>query len=575
MLKNLRSNPRLLLDDCLLIGIMAVLAACGLIYEYLLSHYSARVLGSMETVIYAMIGIMIVAMGLGAFAAKKIKDPYLGFAWLEVSVALIGCGATIFLASLIGFTQYLPQIIADTFAIPVDMLPLGGMFESLVKFSLVMPYVFGFLLGFLIGMEIPLIARIREDIYGKHLSNNVGTIYGADYIGAGVGAAIWVIVMLKIEINQAAALTASLNLVAGVIFFVRYRGQIKTRVWLVISHLILALMIFMVYCYGGQWSNKMQDLLYLDKVVHQQQTRFQNLVFTRRDMSGNLPSAYSFYINGRLQFSSMDEQIYHQMLVHPAMSVSARHNKVLIIGGGDGLALREVLKWPVESVKLVDLDDELVDLFQYPERYLPDDLSRVVMRLTQNAFNDSRVSVVNSDAFVEVDSLLQQGALFDTIIVDLPDPSHPDLNKLYSKHFYARLRQLLYGDGAIVVQSTSPFHAKQAFISIGKTLAAAGFSHTEQYHQNVPSFGEWGWSIATKMGAPASVRAQQQQPLFPFELTWLNAEVFQAALVFPADYYRQRDQVLVNELGTHTLYQYHHQAWQSEMGLEIDTTAEK
>ncbi|WP_434339442.1 polyamine aminopropyltransferase [Motilimonas cestriensis] len=575
MLKNLRSNPRLLLDDCLLIGIMAVLAACGLIYEYLLSHYSARVLGSMETVIYAMIGIMIVAMGLGAFAAKKIKDPYLGFAWLEVSVALIGCGATIFLASLIGFTQYLPQIIADTFAIPVDMLPLGGMFESLVKFSLVMPYVFGFLLGFLIGMEIPLIARIREDIYGKHLSNNVGTIYGADYIGAGVGAAIWVIVMLKIEINQAAALTASLNLVAGVIFFVRYRGQIKTRVWLVISHLILALMIFMVYCYGGQWSNKMQDLLYLDKVVHQQQTRFQNLVFTRRDMSGNLPSAYSFYINGRLQFSSMDEQIYHQMLVHPAMSVSVRHNKVLIIGGGDGLALREVLKWPVESVKLVDLDDELVDLFQYPERYLPDDLSRVVMRLTQNAFNDSRVSVVNSDAFVEVDSLLQQGALFDTIIVDLPDPSHPDLNKLYSKHFYARLRQLLYGDGAIVVQSTSPFHAKQAFISIGKTLAAAGFSHTEQYHQNVPSFGEWGWSIATKMGAPASVRAQQQQPLFPFELTWLNAEVFQAALVFPADYYRQRDQVLVNELGTHTLYQYHHQAWQSEMGLEIDTTAEK
>ncbi|MCE0557938.1 polyamine aminopropyltransferase [Motilimonas sp. E26] len=575
MLKNLRSNPRLLLDDCLLIGIMAVLAACGLIYEYLLSHYSARVLGSMETVIYAMIGIMIVAMGLGAFAAKKIKDPYLGFAWLEVSVALIGCGATIFLASLIGFTQYLPQIIADTFAIPVDMLPLGGMFESLVKFSLVMPYVFGFLLGFLIGMEIPLIARIREDIYGKHLSNNVGTIYGADYIGAGVGAAIWVIVMLKIEINQAAALTASLNLVAGVIFFVRYRGQIKTRVWLVISHLILALMIFMVYCYGGQWSNKMQDLLYLDKVVHQQQTRFQNLVFTRRDMSGNLPSAYSFYINGRLQFSSMDEQIYHQMLVHPAMSVSARHNKVLIIGGGDGLALREVLKWPVESVKLIDLDDELVDLFQYPERYLPDDLSRVVMRLTQNAFNDSRVSVVNSDAFVEVDSLLQQGALFDTIIVDLPDPSHPDLNKLYSKHFYARLRQLLYGDGAIVVQSTSPFHAKQAFISIGKTLAAAGFSHTEQYHQNVPSFGEWGWSIATKMGAPASVRAQQQQPLFPFELTWLNAEVFQAALVFPADYYRQRDQVLVNELGTHTLYQYHHQAWQSEMGLEIDTTAEK
>ena len=295
MLKNLRSNPRLLLDDCLLIGIMAVLAACGLIYEYLLSHYSARVLGSMETVIYAMIGIMIVAMGLGAFAAKKIKDPYVGFAWLEVSVALIGCGATIFLASLIGFTQYLPQVVADTFAIPVDVLPLGGLFASLVKITLVMPYVFGFILGFLIGMEIPLIARIREDIYGKHLSNNVGTIYGADYIGAGVGAAIWVVVMLNIEINQAAAVTASLNLVAGVIFFIRFRAQIRRKWSLVISHLLLVAMIVLVYCYGGQWSNRMQDLLYLDKVVHQQQTRFQNLVFTRRDMSGDLPSAYSFF----------------------------------------------------------------------------------------------------------------------------------------------------------------------------------------------------------------------------------------------------------------------------------------
>ncbi len=567
MLKTWRSNPRLLLDDCLLISIMAVLAACGLIYEYLLSHYSARVLGSMETVIYAMIGIMIVAMGLGAFAAKKISDPYFGFAWLEVSVALIGCSATVVLASLIGFTQYLPQVIADTFTIPVDMLPLGGVYGSLVSISLFMPYVFGFLLGFLIGMEIPLIARIREDVYGKHLANNVGTIYGADYIGAGVGAAVWVLIMLRIEINQAAALTASLNLVAGVIFFVRFRRQIKAKLWLVVSHLGLALMVYVVFAFGGQWSNQMQDLLYLDKVVHQQQTRFQNLVFTRRDMSGGLSSVYSFYINGRLQFSSADEHIYHQMLVHPAMAVSARHDKVLIIGGGDGLALREVLKWPVKNTTLVDLDDELVGLFREPEASLEQPLSDVVRHLTQDSFNDPRVTVINSDAFVELDSLLSQGQLFDTIIVDLPDPSHPDLNKLYSKYFYARLGQLLYGDGAMVVQSTSPYHAKQAFISIGKTIEAAGFAHVEQYQQNVPSFGQWGWSIATKMGSAPSDRAAQQQPFLPFELNWLNHDVFAAALVFPAQFYVGSEQVKVNELGTHTLYQYHHQAWQDELGL--------
>ncbi|MFO6424756.1 polyamine aminopropyltransferase [Motilimonas sp. KMU-193] len=567
MFKTWRSNPRLLLDDCLLISIMAVLAACGLIYEYLLSHYSARVLGSMETVIYAMIGIMIVAMGLGAFAAKKIADPYLGFAWLEVSVALLGCSATVVLASLIGFTQYLPQVIADTFSIPQDMLPLGGVYASLVKLSLFMPYVFGFVLGFLIGMEIPLIARIREDVYGKHLSNNVGTIYGADYIGAGVGAAIWVLLMLRIEINQAAALTASLNLIAGVIFFVRFRRQIKAKLWLVVSHIGLAMMVYLVFVFGGQWSNQMQDLLYLDKVVHQQQTRFQNLVFTRRDMSGNLPSVYSFYINGRLQFSSADEHIYHQMLVHPAMAASARHDKVLIIGGGDGLALREVLKWPVEDVTLVDLDDELVALFRQPETRLAEPLTEVVRTLTQDSFNDQRVNVINNDAFVELDTFLGQGQLFDTIIVDLPDPSHPDLNKLYSKYFYARLSQLLYGDGAMVVQSTSPYHAKQAFISIGKTIQAAGFAHVEQYQQNVPSFGQWGWSIATKMGATPSERVAQRDPFLPVQLDWLNREVFFAALVFPAQFYQGSENVKVNELGTHTLYQYHHQAWQAELGL--------
>ncbi|MCE2572493.1 polyamine aminopropyltransferase [Motilimonas eburnea] len=562
-----RSNPRLLLDDCLLIMIMAVLAACGLIYEYLLSHYSARVLGSMETVIYAMIGIMIVAMGLGAFAAKQVKDPYFGFAWLEVSVALLGCSATVILASLIGFTQYLPQVIADTFSIPQDMLPLGGVYASLVKLSQFMPYVFGFVLGFLIGMEIPLIARIREDVYGKHLTNNVGTIYGADYLGAGVGAAVWVLLMLRIEINQAAALTASLNWVAGVIFFVRFRRQIKAKLWLIVSHLVLAVMVYFVFAFGGQWSSKMQDLLYLDKVVHQQQTRFQNLVFTRRDMSGGLPSVYSFYINGRLQFSSADEHIYHQMLVHPAMAVSARHDRVLIVGGGDGLALREVLKWPVNDVTLVDLDDELVDLFRQPEGLLAPYLVEVVEDLTQGAFSDPRVKVINNDAFVELDNFLSRGAQFDTIIVDLPDPSHPDLNKLYSKYFYARLGQLLYGDGAMVVQSTSPYHARKAFISIGKTIEAAGFAHVEQYQQNVPSFGQWGWSIATKMGAAPSERAAQLTPFLPFQLDWLNQDVFAAALVFPQQFYAGSEQIEVNELGTHTLYQYHHLAWQAELGL--------
>ncbi|MEL0657869.1 polyamine aminopropyltransferase [Psychromonas arctica] len=553
---------KLVIDDALLILIMATLACCGLIYEYLLSHYSARILGSVETVIYAIIGIMIVSMGLGAFAAKKIKDAFQGFVILELTVALIGCSATLFIASVIGFSQTLPQIIADTYQIPNDVLLKGDFLASITWFSINLPYVFAFILGFLIGMEIPLIARIRETIYGHHLAHNAGTIYGADYIGAGVGAAIWVLFMLNIEISQAAALTASLNLIAGFIFLVRFKQYLRHKVKLIIGHLVLAVFIVLIFVSGGHWQKQMQNMLYLDKVVYQTQTPYQNLVFTERLLGGGYEPIYNFYINGRLQFSSLDEYIYHEFLVHPAMQASARHDNILIIGGGDGLALREVQKWNPSHVTLIDLDPNLIALFKTPETFLPPHLSDKIERLTQDSFNQPGVKVINDDAFIAIDRLLANKQSFDTIIVDLPDPSHPDLNKVYSVNFYYRLKHLLSGDGVIVVQSTSPFHAQSAFISIGKTLQEAGFN-TEQYHQNVPSFGEWGWTIASKSGQKPSQRLTQfNQVEVPTK--WLTLPLLKGAFVFNKDFYADKDKIKINFLGTNALYQYHQKAWEVE-----------
>ena len=555
-------QTKLLIDDTLLILIMATLACCGLIYEYLLSHYSARILGSVETVIYAIIGIMIVSMGLGAFAAKKVKDAFQGFVVLELTVALIGCSATLFIASVIGFSQTLPQIIADTFQIPNDVFIKGDFLASLNWLSVKLPYLFAFILGFLIGLEIPLIARIRETIYGQHLAHNAGTIYGADYIGAGVGAAIWVLFMLQIDINQAAALTASLNLIAGFIFLIRFKSYLRHKVKLIIGHIFLALLIAMVFAFGGNWQKQMQNMLYLDKVVYQTQTPFQNLVFTERLLGGGYDPIYNFYINGRLQFSSLDEHIYHEFLVHPAMQASARHDKVLIIGGGDGLALREVQKWQPTEVTLIDLDPHLIELFKQPEQFLPPHLADKIIKLTKDSFNQAGVNVINDDAFIAIDSLLAAKQTFDTIIVDLPDPSHPDLNKLYSVNFYYRLKNLLTGDGIIAVQSTSPFHAQNAFISIAKTLQTAGL-HSEQYHQNVPSFGEWGWSIASKMGRSPSQRLAAIESL-DVPTTWLTLPLLNASFIFNKGFYADQDKVKVNYLGSNVLYQYHQKAWEIE-----------
>ena len=557
---------KLLLDDSLLILIMATLACCGLIYEYLLSHYSARILGSVETVIYAIIGIMIVSMGLGAFAAKHVKHAFQGFVVLELVVAFIGCSATLFIASIIGFSQTLPHLIADTYQIPVDVLPVGGIISKITWMSTRLPYFFAFVLGFLIGMEIPLIARIRENVYGYHLAHNAGTIYGADYIGAGIGAAIWVMFMLHLEISQAAALTATLNLIAGFIFLVRFHKRIKHIKVMLIGHALLTFLVIAVYQYGGTWQRHMQNMLYLDKVVYQTQTPYQNLVFTQRQLGGGLEPIYNFYINGRLQFSSLDEQIYHEFLVHPAMQVSQKHDNILIIGGGDGLALREVLKWNPKQVTLIDLDPNLVALFKHPDASLPDFLATKIQQLNQNSFSDPRVKVINADAFIAIDKLLQNKQLFDSIIVDLPDPSHPDLNKMYSVNFYYRLAHLLSMDGAFVIQSTSPFHAKSAFISIAKTVQAAHFSNVEQYHQNVPSFGEWGWTIATKSGASASQRLKEFNKI-DVDTLWLTKDLAQASFIFNRNFYDNINEIKVNYLGTNQLYQYHQKAWERETEL--------
>jgi len=302
-------------------------------------------------------------------------------------------------------------------------------------------------------------------------------------------------------------------------------------------------------------------------VVYHDKTRYQQLTFTERHLGNTRAPIINFYLNGRLQFSSSDEAIYHNYLVTPVLAGSARHDNILIIGGGDGLALRDVLKWSPKEVTLVDLDKQLLDIFTHPHQHLPAELADKVKKLNQSSFLDNRVNVISYDAFIAIDNLLAQGKHFDAIIVDLPDPSHPDLNKLYSVNFYARLKQLLSGDGLIGVQSTSPYHAKKAFISIGKTVKAAGFESVQQYHDNVPSFGEWGWTIASKMGASPQQRLNKLTKL-PIKQQWLTLPLLKSAFNFPSGFYLNQNKVPINYLGSHTIYQLHQNAWQSQQGLD-------
>ncbi|GGI70871.1 polyamine aminopropyltransferase [Shewanella gelidii] len=563
------NNPRQLgwFDDVLLLGIMAVLAACGLIYEYLLSHYAGRILGALEAAIYTMIGLMIVSMGIGAFAARKIRCAFTGFATLELLVALGGASAIMITAALIGFAHQLPLLLANTLGLPHDQLPDGGFLGEVQNTLQYLPYVWGVILGLMIGMEIPLIARVRQSLSEAHLLHNAGTIYGADYIGAGVGAAIWVGFMLALDIQLAAALTASCNLLAGFIFIWRFWHKIRFSKLILLGHIFASFVLIMLAIWGPKWEQGFNHLLYKDTVIYDQATRFQQLTFTERLRGSGLPPVYSLYINGRLQFSSSDEHIYHSFLVHPTLAASARQQKILVIGGGDGLGLKQLYKWNPTSVTLIDLDKDLVALFQGQSSHMPPRLQTALRQLNQDALNDPRLRLIFDDAFNGVDKLIAQSEKFDAIVVDLPDPSHPDLNKLYSDIFYAKLKELLSADGAITVQSTSPYHATNAFISVGNTLESAGFQ-VSQYHHNVPSFGEWGWSLATVAGKNGAQRLKQLDTL-DIDEAWLTPGLIRAAFEFPGNFYQNKAEIKSNTIGSLNLYHYHLQAWQQEQGLSL------
>ncbi len=552
--------------DVMLLSIMAVGAACGIIYEYLLAHYAGRVLGSVDVAVYGMIGVMVASMGLGAFFARTVSNPYTGFAWLEAIISIIGGTSILLMAAVVSYAFVLPNELQNSFGLDPSVVADGGPVHALRELSKAVPYVLGAILGFFIGMEIPFIARIREDLYEK-VENNAGTVYGMDYIGGGVGAAIWVWVCLSQPIIVSASATAILNLILGAVFIAHFWHRIRWVLPLILLKMSVAMLLVTVLLRGGDWVNSMNSMLYKDKVVYANNTRFQNLVVTERVVGGAGEPILSLFINGRLQFSSADEDIYHSMLVSPAMLASARNQNVLVIGGGDGLAVRDILAYEPESVTVVDLDPAMTELFTGRDEKAEFWLSQRLTGLNQNALNDSRVTVINEDAFLYVEHLVAERQTFDAIIVDLPDPNHPDLNKLYSAYFYRQLAGMLSGDGALAVQSTSPYHSKKAFLSIGKTVQEAGLL-AEQYHTNVPSFGEWGWTIATKMGKTAFQRIKAS------EASRLRSQVVDhdfivGAFSFPKPFYRELDRIEVNRLNSPVLYKYHSEGWRKQQGVFI------
>ena len=442
---------------------------------------------------------MLFFMGIAGYFQKNISDYNLVLKFISIEITLSFIGA---LSVLIVYYAYIYS----------------------ANFYLIY-YTLSAFIGFLIGLEIPIVLRINEK-YTQKLKENISFIYSADFIGAFIGALVWVFILLKFfSIIQIGFLASLINiLVALGTFLVFYKNLSKK---LKILTFFLFLSIISMDILGIIFHKKLEINIYKslfeDPVIFHKKTVYQDIVITQNPVNKEI----RLYLNGNLQFCSTDEALYHELLVHPAFSLKDDVKNVLIIGGGDGLALREVLKYPVKKVVLVDLDKDMIDVAKkYP-----------LARINHNSFFNKKVKVVNSDAYSYLDVLIKSKTRFDIIIVDLPDPSNINLAKLYSVEFYRKLYFILDFDGIITIQATSPFFAPNTFSCIKKSLKTAKFNILP-YHYDIPSFGDWGFILAYKHKTDKMFKNLQNFDLKIDNLHFLTKELFKSSLIFPKNWIR-------------------------------------
>jgi spermidine synthase len=491
-----------------------IIATCGLIYELLAGTLSSYVLGDSITQFSFIIGIYLFAMGVGSYLSRYIdKNVAEKFIDIELAVAVIG-----------GFSA-----------------PLLFLTFAYVSYFVVVLYTMVFIIGVLVGLEIPLLMRILKD--KLDFKDLVSRVLALDYIGALVASLLFPIFLVpKLGLVRTSLLFGMMNAAVALWATWLLEPLITNRklLSLRVKGFIVLVLLGIALIKADRLTTLAEDGLFTDSIVYAKSSPYQRIVVTRGK------TGHALFLNGNLQFNSFDEYRYHEALVHPAFAAfNGEPRRVLVLGGGDGLAVREILKYKtVESVQLVDLDPMMTGL---------SDAFPPLAELNHHSFSDPRVSVTNGDAFVWLDSAETEP--FDIAIVDFPDPNNFALGKLYSTRFYNLLKQKLKPDSAVVIQCTSPLIARRSYWSVIKTLESTGYT-VKPFQTTVPSFGVWGYALA-KLGP-------FETPALPspgVDLKFLNNESFAAMFEFPSDMKPPDGEIEVNRLDNQALVRYYETEW--------------
>jgi spermidine synthase len=500
-----RAGPRPV--EIALLASVFVVAACGLVYELSAAALSSYLLGDSVLQFSTIIGTYLFAMGVGSWLSRYFERQLPAhFLRIELMVALVGGAlpALLFIAN-----AYVP-----------------GAFRLLL-YGLVL------VVGTLVGLEIPLVMRIlRRNVALKDLVSQVLTF---DYLGAlAVSIAFPLLLVPQLGMIRTGLLFGFMNAAVAVWALWLFRHELR-RVGAHALACTLALSALAVaFALADRITTLAEDKFYQDRIVFSESSPYQRIVVTRG------AAGHRLFLNGNLQFAERDEYRYHEALVHPVMAAHGAPRKVAVLGGGDGMAVREILKYPsVESVTLVELDPNMTRLFRDHE---------TLAALNGHSLASPKLKIVNTDAF---QWLQQAGEVFDVIVVDFPDPTNFAIGKLYTSSFYALLDQRLAASGYAVVQTTSPLVARKSFWTVATTIESVGLTATP-YHAHVPSFGEWGYIVASR-------RPFRMPDALPEGLRFLSVATLPLLFDFPRDMARVPTEV--NRLSNQILVTTYEHEW--------------
>src|SRR6476620_9095325 len=479
-----------------------LVAACGLIYELIAGTVASYLVGDSVFQFSTVIGTYLFAMGIGSFLSRYIRRQLATqFVRVELLIAIVGGFSSSALFLAFAFTQG---------------------FELLL-------YLIVLTVGTLVGLESPLLMRLIRGRY--RFQDAVSHVLTFDYLGALFASVLFPLVLVpKLGLIRSALFFGIVN-AAVALWSTRLFADQLVRPRRLQAACLATIAVLSAALAGGSRINAFaEDNIYADEIILSRDTPYQHIVLTKGKDDLRL------FLNAHLQFSSRDEYRYHEALVHPGLAAVAGARSVLVLGGGDGLAVREILRYPqVERIVLVDLDPEMTRLFSQ---------NVLLTDLNNRSLHSPKLMVVNADAFLWVES---SPDVFDFVVVDFPDPTNYALGKLYTTVFFAALGHHLTDRGTFVVQSTSPMFARKSFWCIDETIKEAGY-RTFPYHAYVPSFGEWGFVLASR---------QEYAPpeILPGGLRFLSAANLSNLFDFPADMARVsmpanhlNDQVLVRTL---------------------------